>query len=155
MTIGTFVEPTLDQAEQVRGVFYGGRNQWGGKLIITNKRLPFAELDLGAMPDVLEFVGGQAGVPGVDLGMKVLERIRASVKKDIWLQHVVSVEPEGMAGWFSPPKIRVTTATGEILTIGIVKTTTTPNKNPENNVIRDRAVALLRQTMSEAKTAAS
>jgi hypothetical protein len=148
-----FVEPVLDQAEQVRGVFYGGHNQWGGKLIISNQRLLFAELDLGAIPEILEYVGGQAGVPGIDLGMRILERVRTSVKKDIWLKHIVSVDPEGMAGWFSPPKIHVVTATGDVISVGIVKTTTTASKNPENNLVRDRAVTILRDAVRAATTA--
>lgn len=149
----TFVEPSLDRTEEVRGLFFGGRNQWGGKLIITNKRLLFAELDLGSLPDMLEWFGGAVGIPGTDLGRSILNSIRASVRKEIWLGHVVSIEPEGMAGWFGPPKIQATTATGEVITIGIVKSTMTPNKNPENNIIRDRAVAILRDAVAGAKLA--
>jgi hypothetical protein len=150
-----FAEPTLDRTEQVLGVFFGGRNQWGGKVIVTDQRLLFAELNVGSIPDLIEFVGGEAGVPGVDVGMKVLDQIRSSVKKDVWLVHVAVVEPEGMAGWFAPPKVRVTTSTGEVFSVGIVKSITTPNKDPGNNAIRDRAVAIIRHAMNEAKAAAS
>lgn len=148
----SYEEPTLDQAERVLGIFYGRRNQWGGKLIITNRRILFAKLDLGPIPDILTFIGGAAGVPGIDVGKKVLDQIAGSVDTDISLQHITAVEPVGNAGLFGPPKIRVTTATAESVTADIVKTTTSVIWNKENNVIRDRAVALLRQAVSDAKS---
>lgn len=151
MSDARFAEPALDEAENVRGVFFGGPSSWGGKLIVTNKRLLFAELDLGVLPDILEYVGGKAGVPGVDLGKTILDSVKASVRKDIWLQHIVSVEPDGDGGWFKAPGIRITTATGEVVKLGIVKSTTTPNKDAENGLIRDRAIGVVRQAISEAK----
>lgn len=144
-----FNEPRLDRSERVLGIFYGGRNQWGGKLIVTDQRLIFSELDLGAVPDVLAYVGSQAGLPG-DLGKSVLDKIRASVGKDIWLVHITSVEAQGSASLLSPPKIRVTTATAETFTIGIVKSTTTPNISGDNNVARDVALAVIRAAMRSA-----
>jgi hypothetical protein len=152
MAGGAFAEHALSESEDVLGVFYGGPRSWGGKLVITNKRLLFAELDLGAIPDALAYVGGKAGVPGVDLGKTILDRVRASVRKDVWLRHIVAVEPEGDGGWFSAPGIRITTATGEVLKLGIVKSTTTLSKDAENPVIRDRAVALIRLAVQQAKS---
>ena len=148
----SYEEPTLDQAERVLGLFYGRRKQWGGKVIITNKRLLFAKLDLGPIPEILEYVGGAAGVPGTDLGKKLLDQIASSVDTDVSLQHITGVEPEGKAWLFGPPKMRVTTATAESLTVDIVKSTTSLVGQAENNVIRDRAVALLRKAVSEAKS---
>lgn len=147
----SYEEPTLDQAERVLGVFYGRRTQWGGKLIITNKRMLFAKLDLGAIPDILEYVGGIAGIP-IEVGRKVLDHISGSVNKEIWLQHITGVEPEGKAWFLGPPKMRVTTATGETVKVDIVKSTFSLVGNPANNDIRDRAVALLREAVSAAKS---
>jgi hypothetical protein len=144
-----FKEPNLDRTERVLGVFYGGRNQWGGKLIITDQRMIFSELDLGALPDVLAYVGTQAGLPG-DLGLKVLESVRAGVGKEVWLTHITDVAPDGMASLFSPPGIRVTTATAETIRIGIVASTTTPNISRANNAARDAAVTILRLAVASA-----
>lgn len=154
MVGGRFVEPVLGESEDVLGVFFGGPRSWGGKLVITNKRLLFAQLDLGAIPDALAYVGGKAGVPALDLGKTILDRVQASVRKDIWLRHIGEVAPDGDGGWFVAPSIRITTATGEVVRLGIVKSTTALNKDPENRTIRDRAVLLIRQAVDKARAAA-
>jgi len=98
--------------------------------------------------------GGKAGVPALDLGKTILDRVQASVRKDIWLRHIVEVAPDGDGGWFAAPSIRITTATGEVVRLGIVKSTTALNKDPENRTVRDRAVLLIRQAVDKARAAA-
>jgi hypothetical protein len=152
MAGGGFVEPVLDEAENVLGIFFGGHRQWGGKLIVTNQRLLFSALDLGAIPDALVYVGGKAGIPGVDIGKTILDRVQASVGKDIWLRHITNVEADGNGSLFAPPSIRISTATGEVMKIGIVKSTTAMNVLPENRVHRDNAIALIRDAVEKAKS---
>ncbi len=154
MVGGGFVEPVLDEDENVLGIFFGGHKQWGGKLIVTNKRLIFSALDLGAIPDALVYVGGKAGIPGVDIGKTILDRVQASVGKDIWLRHITAVEADGNGSLFAAPAIRISTATGEVLKIGIVKATTAFNPDPENRVHRDNAIALIRSAIEKVKTVA-
>ena len=143
-----FEEPDLDAQEQALGVFYGGRNQWGGKLIVTDQRLLFAPLDLGAIPGLLGLVGGEFGIPS-DVGLKVLASVKETVKKDVRLSHIESCDAHGTAGIFAPPKLRLVTATGDTFDVGIVKSTTTWNGDPLNNVVRDRALALIGSALAE------
>lgn len=148
-----YEEPELGETERVLGVFYGRANQWGGKLIVTDKRLLFAALDLGALPDILVYVGGKAGVPGTDLGEKVLTQIKGSVTRDIHLVHIATVEPEGKAGWTGAPKVRITTDTEEVIKIDVVEGTKTLIMKGENNEVRDRAVAVIAKAVKAAKEA--
>lgn len=147
-----YTEPNLDRSERVLGVFYGGRNQWGGKLIVTDQRLIFSGLDLGVMPDVLAYVGSQAGLPA-DLGKTLFDHVRDSVGKDVWLVHIIGVDAVGSASLLSPPKIRITTATLETFEVGIVNSMRTPNISPDNNQVRDNAVLLLRRAVANATKA--
>lgn len=149
-----YTEPSLDRGERVLGIFYGNYKQWGGKLIVTNLRVLYSKLDLAPIPDILVFVGGQAGIPGVDLGKQLLDYVDQNTELNLWLEHVTSVEPDGQASLFAAPRIRLTTATGQRITISIVKAPTTMSRDPENNVVRDGAVALLRLASQAARQAA-
>ena len=147
-----FTEPSLTETEQVLGIFFGGNPLWGGKLLVTDHRLIFAPIDVGLVETVVRYVADKANVPGADLGGKIIDQVKGSAKKEIWIRHVTSVEPNGDGGLFKAPGVRIVTATGERVDFGIVKTTTTMNRDPANRVVRDQLIALIRTQMSRAAT---
>ena len=153
MSEAQFSEPALIETEDVLGVFYGGPRAWGGKLIVTNHRLIFAPIDLGVVELITTYVADKAGVPGVDLAGQIIDQVKSSVRKELWLRHIMSIEPKGDGGWFTAPEIRIVTATGEGLEFGIVISTLTRNNDPGNRVVRDQAIALIRAAIASASQA--
>lgn len=57
----------LDEMEDVLGVFYGGRGQWGQQFVVTNRRLLMGPIDTGIAMAVNAYVLNQA-LPGVGAG---------------------------------------------------------------------------------------
>jgi hypothetical protein len=144
VTGAKFNEPNLDEAEDILGIFYGGDPAWGGKVLVTSRRLLFAPIDLGLLETIARYIADKASIPGADLAGTIIDQVKAYVAREIWLRHIVSVEPNGNGGWFKAPGVRIRTASGETLEFGIVKTSISSNKDPENLVARDRLITLLR-----------
>jgi hypothetical protein len=153
MSEAQFSEPALIETEDVLGIFYGGPRAWGGKLIVTNRRLIFAPIDLRVVELITKYVADKAGVPGADLADQIIDQVKLSVRKELWLRHITSIEPNGDGGWFSAPGIRMVTATGEVVEFGIVISTLTRNNDPGNPVVRDQAIALIRAATAAASQA--
>jgi hypothetical protein len=147
-----FDQAALEETEDVLGVFYGGRGQVGGQLVVTSRRLLIGPIDT-AMPRAIVFDGANAiGVPGAGFAKAVLEAYEPLKQKQIFLRHVTAVEARGNGGLFSAPGLRITTATGEVIDYGIVRSTTTPNIHPGNRSVRDQAVAIIQKAAAEART---
>ncbi|MBA2633778.1 MAG: hypothetical protein H0U86_12410, partial [Chloroflexi bacterium] len=128
-----------------------GRGQVGGQLVVTNRRLLFGPIDT-AMSQAIVFGGADAiGVPGAGLVKGVLEAYEPLKRKQVFLRHVTSVEARGNGGLFSAPGLRITTATGETIDYGIVRSTTTPNIHPGNRAVRDQAVAVINAAAQAAR----
>jgi hypothetical protein len=106
MNEARFHEPALDEREDVIGVFFGGPREWGGKIIITNRRCFFAPIDVGLVDTILTYVGGQAGIPSADLAGTIIDRVRTAAKKEVWLRHVEAVEPRGNGASSQLPRSR-------------------------------------------------
>jgi hypothetical protein len=145
-----FNEPSLAQSEDVLGVFYGGDPLWGGKLIVTTQRLLFAPIDVGLVETITRYVAKGVAVPGADLAGQIIDQVKGSAKKEVWLRHIVSIEANGDGGWFKAPGVRIVTSTAQTIDFGIVKSTTTMNRDPGNRVVRDQLLAVLRQAVANA-----
>jgi hypothetical protein len=145
----------LDEMEDVVAVFYGGRGQVGQQYVVTNRRLLMGPLDIGVATEIDSYLLNKA-VPGAGLGdlvKNVLSRYAPMSATTLWLRHVVAVEPTNNAGWFKPPRFRITTDTDQVFNLGIVATPTTMSRNPKNNGVRDEAVGVIRDAAASAKTA--
>jgi hypothetical protein len=145
----------LDEMEDVLGVFYGGRGQWGQQFVVTNRRLLMGPLDTGIATAINAYVLDQA-LPGVGAGgllKDVLSEYAPKNPTTLWLRHVVDVSPTHNASLFKLPGIRILTATEQTIDIGIAATTSTPNISKKNNAARDRAVAVIRAAVDAAKAA--
>jgi hypothetical protein len=155
MTRFEFNVDPLDEMEDVLGVFYGGRGQWGQQFVVTNRRLLLGPLDVGIALEIDAYVLDQA-LPGTGAGgllKSVLNQYAPKKPKTLWLRHVLDVQPTNDASVFRAPGVRITTDTEQLIDIRIVKTTKTPNGRSENNVVRDRAVLMLRRAVADAKAA--
>lgn len=144
----------LDETEDVLGVFYGNRGQWGAQFVVTNRRLLFGPLDTGLAEEILSYGLDKAGVPGVDFVKSILERYGPRSPKTLWLRHVTQVVPTNNASLFKAPELRIDTATQEIINMQIVHEPRAMSRNPQNNLARDRAVSILRAAAEAASAAA-
>lgn len=145
----------LDGMEDVLGVFYGGRGQWGQQFVVTNRRLLMGPIDTGIALAIDAYILDQA-LPGAGAGgliKDVLSQYAPKSPKTLWLRHVVGVEPTNNAGLLKAPGIRISTDTEQTFDIGIVATTTTPNVSKKNNEVRDRAVEVIRAAVAASKGA--
>ncbi len=145
-----FDQVALEETEDVRGVFYGGRGQVGGQLIVTTRRLLFGPIATG-IPRALF---GLIDVDGLDTVGKLLDAYEPLKARQVFLRHVTEVERGRDAGWTGAPSIRIRLATEELIEYGIVASTTTANMMGVNNEVRDRAVAVIRDAVDKAKAAA-
>ena len=143
-----FDQSPLEESEVVKGVFYGGRGQVGGQLIVTNRRLLLGPINVALARAFVEGAGDLAGVGWVAHVKGLLDAYEPLKKREIWLRHVVSVEPKGSSSLLAPPKVRLLLATEEVLEWGVVKSTSTPNFSKENEVARDRCVATIRSAIA-------
>jgi hypothetical protein len=141
----------VDEMEDVVGVFYGGRGQVGQQYVVTNRRLLIGPLDTGVALEIDAYLANKASGGAGDLLKSVLGRYAPMNPKMLWLRHVAAVEPTNNAGWFKPPRLRITTDTGEVLEVGVVQTPTTMNRSKDNEVVRDRFVDVLRAASAAAK----
>jgi hypothetical protein len=156
MSFGYETEP-LDEMEDVKGVFYGGRGQVGQQIVVTNRRLLLGPLNTKIAQHIDAYVL-DAAAPGVGgLIKEVLADYGPMSAKTIWLRHVATVRstgtPSGLARWFKPPGIEVVTDTAETLRLGIVVSPTTMNRDPRNVTARDQALAVLEAAVQAAKAA--
>jgi hypothetical protein len=146
-----FDQVPLEETEDVRGVFYGGRGQVGGQLIVTNRRLLFGPIAT-ALPKA---IFGEVDVPVLSSVTKILDAYEPLKSRDVFLRHVVSVVKGRDAGFTGAPTIRIHLATEEVIEYGIVASTLTPNPMPSNNEARDRALAVIIDAVAKAKAASS
>lgn len=147
----TFDLPDLEEAEDVLGVFYGGRGQVGGQLVVTSRRLLFGPIATELIRAVGSAVGDAASVPGTGVFKALLDSYEPLKAKQIFLRHVVSVDPGRNAGWTGPPTLKISLDTEGALEYGIVASTLSPNPMPANNVARDRAIAVIRAAVAKVK----
>lgn len=83
-----FQTEPLDEHEDVLGVFYGSRGEWGAQFVVTNRRMLFGPLDTSLAEEILSYGFDKAGVPGIDFVKSVLERYGPrSCRKDIYVPH--------------------------------------------------------------------
>jgi len=150
-----YLAESLDEMEDVRGVFYGGRGQVGQQYVVTNRRLLLGPLDTGMALQIDAYILNKA-VPGAsagDLIKNVLSRYASMKPTTLWLRHVVDVQPTNNASLFKAPGIQITTDTEQVFRLSIVATPTTMSRNPNNNGVRDRAVEVIRAAVDAAKAA--
>lgn len=143
----------LDENEDVLGVFYGGRGSVGQQFVVTNRRLLLGPIDTGIALQVDAYLLDKTAGGGGSLLKSLLSEYAPMNPKTVWLRHVSNVEATNNASLFKAPGVRVTTATGEVLDLGIVKTATTRSGNKDNNGVRDRLVRLLAEAVASAKQA--
>lgn len=143
----------LDEMEDVKGVFYGGRGPVGQQYVVTNRRLLMGPLDTKLALDIDAYLLNQAVPGGGDLVKNVLTHYAPMNPKTLWLRHVVDVQPTNNASLFKPPGLRITTDTEQVFNLGIVASAKTMNFKPKNNEARDRAVQVIREAVQAAKAA--
>lgn len=142
----------IDEMEDVKGVFYGGRGQVGQQYIVTNRRLLMGPTDTGIALDIDSYVLNKVGGPG-DLIKDVLSHYAPMNPQTIWLRHIVDVQPTNNASWSKAPGLRITTDTEQSIDISIVASPTTMSRDRKNNAVRDRAVEVIREGMIAAQSA--
>jgi hypothetical protein len=150
-----YLTEPLDEMEDVRGVFYGGRGQVGQQYVVTSRRLLMGPLDTGMALEIDAYILNQV-VPGVgagDLIKNVLSRYASMKPTTLWLRHVVDVRSTSNASLFKAPGIQITTDSEQVFKLGIVATPATMSRNPNNNGVRDRAVEVIRVAVDAAKAA--
>jgi hypothetical protein len=143
----------VDEHENVLGVFYGNRGQWGAQFVVTNRRLLLGPLDVGVAEDILHHLLGKTGVPDLDFAKSLLEKYGPRNPKTIWLRHVTDARPSRNAGVLGAAGISIRTDTDEAIDLKIVHKPTAPNWTSENNAARDRFVLTLREAVESAKAA--
>lgn len=143
---------SLDEMEDVLGVFYGGRGQVGQQIIVTNRRLLMGPIDVGLVLKIETYLLNKVGGPG-DLVKDILNSYAPMQPETLWLRHVVDVQATNNASLFKAPGLRITTDTEQRIDMSIVATSTTPNLSGKNNAVRDRAVEVIRAAIAAAKAA--
>lgn len=143
----------LDENEDVLGVFYGGRGSVGQQFVVTNRRLLLGPLDTRIALQIDTYLLDKTAGGGGSLLKSLLSEYAPMNPKTIWLRHVSSVEATNNASLFKAPGVRVTTATGEIIDLQIVETSTTMSVKRVNNAVRDRFVEVLQGAVASAKQA--
>jgi hypothetical protein len=158
--MGNYDREPLDEAEEVRGVFYGSYGQVGQQFVVTNRRLLLAPIKLikglsdKVALDVTAFIAGQLNVPGADLVKSILQDYAAFQPHTIWLRHIVNVYPGANGGWLSPPSLVLVTDTEDQETLHITsRGLFTLSGDPRNKKARDDMVAVLQAAALEAKSA--
>ena len=147
----SYTTEPVDESEDVVGVFYGNRGQVGSQFVVTNRRLLIGPLDTSIEREILEWLGGKTGVPGIDVVKSVLSKYGPMSPKVIWLRHVTSVTPEGNGGWLKAPIVRVTTDDMQSIELRVVWKPTAMNKDAKNKPARDAFLAILRSAVEAAK----
>jgi hypothetical protein len=143
--------PELDETEVVRGVFYGGRGQVGGQLVVTNRRLLFGPISTELVRAMGTGGAEAAGLPGASIIKAMLDAYEPLKQKQIFLRHITGVAAGRDAGWTGAPTIRISLDTESTLEYGIVMSTRSPNPLPGNNIARDHALVVIRAAVAEAK----
>lgn len=143
----------LDENEDVLGVFYGGRGSVGQQFVVTNRRLLLGPIDTGIALQIDAYLLDKTTGGGGGLLKSLLSEYAPMNPKTIWLRHVSNVEATNNASLFKAPGVRVATATGEVLDLQIVETTTTMSIKKVNNGVRDRFVRVLQEAVASAKQA--
>ena len=141
----------LDEAEDVRGVFYGGRGQVGQQIVVTNRRLLLGPLSTKLAQEIDARVLNHVAPGSGDFMKSFLSGYAPMKPKTVWLRHVANVEATNKAGLFKAPGLRITTDTDEEINLGIVKSPTTWSPSPKNSPARDLAVETIAKAIEEAK----
>jgi hypothetical protein len=120
---------------------------------VTNRRLPFGPVDTGLAEKILEYGLGKGGVPAFDFAKSVLESYGPRTSKAVWLRHITDVGATHDATLFRAPGMRIVTATQEVLDLKIVHKPSSMSRDPQNNVARDQAVAVIAAAATTARDA--
>ena len=148
-----FQTEPLDEMEDVLGVFYGGRGQVGQQFVVTNRRLLMGPLDVGMALEIDAYIMNKSAAGTGDFLKNVLSRYAPMSPKTLWLRHIGDVHSTNNASLFKAPGLEIRTDTEQILKLGIVASPTTMNRDPKNNVVRDRAVEVIASAVQAAKAA--
>src|SRR3954453_14271945 len=97
----------IDQWEDVRGVFYGGRGQVGQQYVVTNRRLLMGPIDTAIAREIDAYILNQAVPGGGDLLKSILSKYAPMSPQTLWLRHVVDVQPTNNAKLLKPPGLRL------------------------------------------------
>ncbi len=104
-----------------------GKSIWGGTLVLTNQRLIFQPLDLGAATAVLGGGAGHLGPQGMSVSTDDIRKVEAS--RD--------------PGLFHPASLVLTLRDRSRVVIGVGAGRFTPNFSRKNAVARDEMVDLI------------
>jgi hypothetical protein len=147
----SYTNEPVDENEEVLGVFYGNRGDMGSQFVVTNRRLLIGPLNTSIAQEILGWLGGKAGVPGIDVAKSVLGKYGPMSPKQIWLRHVTAVAPGGNGGWFKPPTLQITTDDKQSIELRVVWKPTAMSKDSKNRAARDGFVAILETAVEAAK----
>jgi hypothetical protein len=150
-----YLTEPVDEFEDVRGVFYGGRGQVGQQYVVTNRRLLMGPIDAGIAQEIDAYILNQAVGGGGDLVKGILSKYAPMSPKTVWLRHVVDVQATNNARLLKPPGLRLTTDTDQAFDLGVVASATTMSISPKNNAARDSMVQVLREAVQAARAASA
>ena len=146
----------LDETEEVRGVFYGGRGNVGQQIVVTNRRLLLGPISTGVAEEIDTWLLDKASAGAGDLVKSVLSQYAPMKPTTIWLRHVANVEATDDASWWTPWRmagLRITTDTDQRYELGMVASVGTPSGSGKNNPVRDRALQTIAEAVASAKSA--
>lgn len=124
----------------------GGRAWVGGDLVVTNRRVLFAPLDVKDVAALLSYGLKKAGAPGGATG--VVGWIGGQVEPSSTdVSDIVSATRGRSAGLLNPPTVTVHLRDGTNLEFGILSGRMSPNVAKSNEQRRDEVLHLL-QTIS-------
>lgn len=149
-----YVDVPLLSGEQVlrrqtAAYLKGGKSIWGGQLIVTNQRILFRPLDVGAaasmIKDGIDFLPGNLA----DLGKvvsKTLDYTTAYGERlagAVGIAEIVSASRGQNASLTKPASLVLRFADGRALEIGVLKGKGYPTFWPANHTVRDEVVSLI------------
>lgn len=123
----------------------GGRPWVGGDLVLTNRRVLFAPLDVTDAAALLSYGLKKAGAPSDAIAL--VGWIASQVRPEtLERSEVLAASAGRSAGVLNPPTLTVHRADGTNLEFGILASRMSPNLAKANESVRDEYLAVLAST---------
>jgi hypothetical protein len=151
-----FAAQPLDDNEDILGAFYGNQNQWGGVLVVTNRRIMIGKLGtwhkLGrksrSTPQWLEDIQGYAESAETSNSLvssalyRYYKATKAGRPESILLTDVTRVRA-ARDRLITAPALEIDTKSGETVRWAVVAKPTSTIWNKQNRAMRDRAIEII------------
>jgi len=136
--------------QQPASYLVNGKAMWGGQLVLTNQRLLFQPLDMGAVTKLIsegiDFLPDNLAILGkvVSKALDYTSTYQGKLTSAINSSSIVGVVAGMNASLGHPPSLILTFDNGRRLELGILNSIKSPNFLPANNAARDAMVAAIR-----------